>query len=235
MNNNTPAVVFAESEQMRHTGALPRRLSMPPILLTLLLALAASTGAEEASGRDPWEALGQLRAHLASEPIEVDFVQTFIPFGFTNGDQESGTMGLKLPDCIRWDYLDPFPKTYLLCGDTAYAWNPGEQTGRRYEIAEQDRSSLELLRLSTERMRTDYVAELTGESEEGIEIELTPKITNPQVESALLVTTQSLDRLTELSYKDAAGNLTRFEMTEPRQLRAADRFTAPSQITWLED
>ncbi|MEE8367070.1 MAG: hypothetical protein V3S30_02015, partial [Thermoanaerobaculia bacterium] len=60
--------------------------------------LPGMSDAEEAFRRDPWAVLEQLGTHLSSAPIELDFVQTFIPMGFTSGDQESGIMALMLPD-----------------------------------------------------------------------------------------------------------------------------------------
>ena len=137
--------------------------------------------------------------------------------------------------CIRWDYLEPFAKVFLLCGEIAYTWNPGEKTGRRYQTAEQDQATLELIRLSTERLEQDYTATLATSSREAIVIELIPKIENGRITSAKLVTNFALDRLIELSFSDTDGNLTNFEMTNHRALEGTDKFTAPTQLTWLEN
>lgn len=197
--------------------------------------LPGMSDAEEASRRDPWAVLEQLGTYLSSAPIEVEFVQTFIPMGFTSGDQESGIMALMLPDCIRWDYLEPFPKIFLLCDETAYAWNPGEKTGRRYRIAAPDQAGLELLRLSTKHLKERYSAAIERSSENELIINLVPKSPGGEITAAKLMISPAIDRLIELEFRDADGNLTNFEMTNHRALVARGRFTAPSQLTWLEN
>jgi outer membrane lipoprotein-sorting protein len=219
-------------------GLLPTVTRAQFFPLAILLAIALfpnTTRAEEAPKSDPWEILEKLRAHLSAAPIELDFVQTFVPFGFTSGDQESGTMALMLPDCVRWDYLEPFPKVFLLCDETAYAWNPGEKTGRRYQVAAQDQASLDLIRLSSDNLKERYSAttEITAKNERVIA--LIPKIQDGQITTAKIVIASAGDRIIQLEFSDTDGNLTNFEMTNHRALIGQGTFTAPGQLTWLEN
>src|SRR4030095_1478731 len=97
---------------------------------------------------DPWAVLKNVRQSLVEAgPSGASFAQTFIASGFSSGDKESGRIALALPDCMRWDYLSPFPKSFLLCGGTVHAWNEGDQTGRRYRVDRKNEPGLDLLLL----------------------------------------------------------------------------------------
>ena len=95
------------------------------LMLTLLPAGALAND-------NPWDALESLRGGLrAQSPLQADFVQTYTPAGFTDGESEQGRVAISLPQCLRWDYAEPFPKSFTLGGETAWFWNPGEPKGHR--------------------------------------------------------------------------------------------------------
>ncbi len=94
-----------------------------------LLAVFASAGsaaaAEPAAGGDPWLTLERVRASLIEDgPAGAEFVQTYVPAGFSTGEEERGRLALALPDCLRWDYEEPYPKSFLLCGEEAFYLEP---------------------------------------------------------------------------------------------------------------
>ena len=134
--------------------------------VTLCLAglLSAVAGARDDDGApEAWDALERLRSSFeAASPVAVAFSQTYTPAGFSSGDTESGVLSMDLPSCARWDYDDPFPRSYLLCDDIAYSWNPGESSGRRYEISADERRGLDLLRLDVDGLREQYAAGATA-------------------------------------------------------------------------
>src|SRR5688572_24784344 len=102
------------------------------LTLALLGALALPLAA---AANDPWEVLeGARRSLVEAGPTGASFNQTYVPAGFTSGERESGQLAFALPDCLRWDYLDPFPKSFLLCGGVAHQWNPEDGTGQRFEV-----------------------------------------------------------------------------------------------------
>src|SRR5947208_2649286 len=128
-----------------------------PHLLLAALALAALPAfAQEA---DPWTTLKNVRLSLVEAgPTGADFTQTFTAAGFSSGDKESGHLALSLPDCMRWDYTNPFPKSFLLCGGTVHAWNEGDPTGHRYRVDRKNEPGLDLLLLGVDELKSRYQA-----------------------------------------------------------------------------
>jgi len=60
---------------------------------------------------------------------------------YTSGDNtrtESGTLWLKKPGKMRWDYTSPRAKVFLSDGKTAYFYVPGEKQGRKMPIKKLD-------------------------------------------------------------------------------------------------
>ena len=54
-------------------------------------------------------------------------------------------MALHLPDCLRWDYGEPYPKSFILCGNVIHYWNGGETEGHVEEIEAKREPGLDLL------------------------------------------------------------------------------------------
>ncbi len=207
-----------------------RRLPSRGLAAGLGFVLLLPAGARAAP---PWDLLAATRDRLTEGPQIADFTQTFVPAGFAAGETETGTVALALPDLLRWDYRDPFPRTFLVQGDTVFTWNAGETTGRRFPLAGEDAQHLELLRLDVERLRRRYEAATTGDGAAGVEVRLTP----PAGDERLVEVTLTLRRPdllpVGLAYRDIEGNATRFSFAEFRPLDGADVFLPPPAIEWL--
>ena len=203
-------------------------------LFTALALLAPLPAA--AQEVDPWTALKKVRQSLVEAgPTGASFVQTFIAAGFSSGDQESGRIALSLPDCMRWDYLNPFPKSFLLCGGTVHAWNEGDQTGHRYRVDRKNEPGLDLLLLGVDELKERYRA--TAKTVEGgrIEIALSPKEKKlAELTDATLTVDPASQRVVAVSYHDSEGNLTKFEIGGYRDLSREGSFSPPSNIRWVE-
>ena len=181
---------------------------------------------------DPWLVLTNARAALVSaSPLEASFVQTFTPNGFTTGDSEGGRLNLALPDCLRWDYREPFPRSYLLCGDTVHIWNPDEAEGRRIHVDRSQEPGLDLLLLSVETLRSRYSAEARFLGETRIEVSLSPLEPMSTFKKASLEVDRESSRPVAISYQDQDGNVTRFDLSEYQPSDDPERFIAPS-ISW---
>jgi outer membrane lipoprotein-sorting protein len=206
--------------------------------LTLSTALALLTALSAAAQEevDPWTVLKNVRQSLVEAgPTGASFTQTFIATGFSSGDQESGRIALALPDCIRWDYLNPFPKSFLLCGGTVHAWNEGDPTGRRYRVDRKNEPGLDLLLLGVDALKERYQA--TARTVEGgrIEIALSPKEKKlAELKDATLTVDPASRRVVAISYHDSEGNLTKFEITGYQDLSRQGSFSPPSNIRWVE-
>ena len=205
------------------------------LLICLSLAVFAGTPGSIAAQNDPWAVLSGVRQSLVEAgPTEASFTQTYIPAGFSSGEKETGRMSLSLPDCLRWDYQDPYPKSFLLCGGLAHAWNPEDKSGRRYRVDRRNEPGLDLLLLGLDDLRTRYQATMKSVEAGRIEVTLSPKEKMAELADAILTVDPAKQRLVAVAYHDREGNLTRFEIKDYRDLSRRGYFSPPSGIKWEE-
>ncbi len=212
-----------------------KRLSASGWAALQLLAAACPALAQSAGAPDPWTLLGEVRRRLASEgAIATDFVQTYTPNGFTSGEKESGQLALAVPDCLRWDYEEPFPKGFLLCGEIAYQWTPGEPTGRRIQVEARQQAGLDLFLLPVAALQERYLATVEPKGER-IEVELVPKSSTLGLKQARLALDAATLRPRWLAYSDLEGNRSRFDFSAYRTLADRDAFTPPPEVDWRDE
>ncbi len=196
---------------------------------------------EAAPSPDAWDTLRAVRADLAEAgALEATFTQTYVPAGFNSGEKETGKLALALPDCLRWDYQDPYPKSFLLCGGTAFAWNPKDKTGRRYAVDRKTEPGLDLLLLGVDDLKTRYKAAARPLAGARIEVSLSPKSKISPIKDALLIVEPSASggdrRLVQVSYRDSEGNQTRFDLASYREMpRREATFSPPQGIQWEDE
>jgi outer membrane lipoprotein-sorting protein len=199
------------------------------------LRAAAAPASAAASASDPWSWLTRVRRSLVEAgPTTASFSQTYVPAGFTTGEKESGSLSLHLPDCLRWDYQDPYPKGFLLCGEMVQAWNPEDHTGRRYRIDRKNEPGLDLLLLGVDDLKARYNAVTRSSPNGQIEIALSPKGKAGELSDAALAVDPATLRVVQVSYHDREGNLTRFQLADYRPLSRPGQFSAPPGIHWEE-
>ena len=68
--------------------------------------------------------------------LEAQFSETYSGAGMTR--TESGTLLLKKPGMMRWDYDQPHPKLFITDGRTAWFYVPGEHQARRTPVKQLD-------------------------------------------------------------------------------------------------
>ncbi|MDX1383810.1 MAG: outer membrane lipoprotein carrier protein LolA [Thermoanaerobaculia bacterium] len=202
--------------------------------VAVALLLAAGPGA--VAGEDAWQLLDEFRRHLRAEsPLRASFTQTFVPAGFSTGEKESGRMALALPDCLRWDYDEPYAKSFLLCGDVFHYWNPGEDEGHIEEIEAEREPGLDLLLLEVSQLQERYEAELVAGERRMREIRLRPREANDYVAEAALVLDRGLERLLFLRYVDPEGSVTEFAISGWKKGAENGTFNPPEGVEWLEE
>ena len=89
-----------------------------------------------------WSLFGQADIHAIADKVdqrynhmqtlEAQFAETYSGAGMTR--KESGTLALKKPGRMRWDYEEPRPKMFLTDGSTAWFYVPGERQVRRAPV-----------------------------------------------------------------------------------------------------
>lgn len=218
---------------MLRAAQLVRILTTGMALLAILGATLSSAFAAEAV--DPWELLGKLRGNLAATPQQAAFVQEYRPAGFSSGDREGGDLYLAIPECVRWDYREPYPKSFLLCGTEIHTWNPGDRAGRRFTFSDSDEPGLDLLRLRLEELQQRYDAQVEINQQESIVVVLTPLSASFAIAEARLTIDPLATHLLGLSYRDQDGNISRFEISEYQSLPAGEIFEPPAELEWIEE
>jgi outer membrane lipoprotein carrier protein len=93
-----------------------------------------------------WTSLGAQDPHSLADAVDVrynhlhtleaQFTETYSGSGATR--TESGTLLLKKPGRMRWDYTEPRPKMFLADGNTAWFYVPGENQVRRMPVKQLD-------------------------------------------------------------------------------------------------
>jgi outer membrane lipoprotein-sorting protein len=222
-----PAILAATSSTARAAAAPPAAPGAP--------ASPPVTPSPAARANDPWVWLERVRRSLAEAGATgAAFTQTYVPAGFTSGETENGSLSLQLPDCLRWDYREPYPKGFLLCGDLVHAWNPEDHTGRRYRVDRKNEPGLDLLLLGTGELRARYNATTRSLANGQVEIALAPRGRQGTLSDATLAIDPATLRVVGISYHDRQGNLTRFLITGYQRLDRSGQFAAPAGIRWQE-
>src|ERR1039457_5102956 len=99
------------------------------VLLFCLSALLAQTGVHALAAKVDRH-YDQLRT------LEARFTETYSGAGINR--TESGTLLMKKPGRMRWDYDQPRPKLFLTDGHTAWFYVPGEKQVRRTPVKQLD-------------------------------------------------------------------------------------------------
>lgn len=218
---------------MRRDRIVPR-LVFPWLLSATLLSLVPPAAASDDDAA--WRVLSEVRSSLTEAgPIRAEFSQTFIPAGFSTGDVESGTLAIHLPDCLRWDYAEPYPKAFLLCGETAHLWNPEDATGRRYTVDRDREPGLDLVLLGIDQLEERYRVSREEDTDGRVTVHLIPKEATGSITEATMTVDSRTDRLSQLSYTDDEGNVTRFEIGGYEPLAEDGTFSPPGGIEWTEE
>ncbi len=182
---------------------------------------------------DPWKALAEVRAQFAgSGPRAADFEQVYVPAGFTQGEKETGRLALSLPDCLRWDYGPPYPKSFLVCGNLAHYWSELDGVGKRQRILGKEEPGLDLLLLGVEELSKRYRATAEALPLGQVRIHLKPLRPMPSVTEATLTLDRSAAVVSGLEYRDREGNFTRFVISRYSPLPGTELFTPPATISW---
>lgn len=98
------------------------------LLMLLAPAWGASSVSEVARGTD--EHYNQLKT------LKADFKEIYQGPGVSR--TESGTLWLKKPGRMRWDYREPHEKLFLTDAHTAFFYVPGERQARRTPLKNLD-------------------------------------------------------------------------------------------------
>jgi outer membrane lipoprotein carrier protein len=171
------------------------------------------------------------------QTLEAQFSETYSGAGMTR--KESGTLSLKKPGRMRWDYDQPRPKMFLTDGTTAWFYVPGERQVRRAPVKQLDdlRSPLRYLlgktKLEKEFVSLSVATDAKPVNPGDIVLRGIPKGMQERVAQTLVeVTPEGL--ITRIEVEELDGSVTEFRFLQQREnVQLADqhfRFTPPPGV-----
>jgi outer membrane lipoprotein carrier protein len=69
-----------------------------------------------------------------TDDFEASFTQAYSYKAFKRTQRSSGKVAFKKPALMKWEYLEPAPKTFVLSGEKMYAHDPEAKTLTRGEL-----------------------------------------------------------------------------------------------------
>jgi len=171
------------------------------------------------------------------QTLQAQFAETYSGAGITR--KESGTLELKKPGRMRWDYDEPRPKMFLADGSTAWFYVPGERQVRRAPVKQIEdlRSPLRYL-LGKTKLEKEFIGLAIATDAKplnagDIVLRGVPKGMQERVSQTLLeVTPDGL--ITRIVVEELDGSVTEFRFLQQREnVQIADqrfRFTPPPGV-----
>ena len=168
------------------------------------------------------------------QTLEAQFSESYSGAGMMR--TESGTLILKKPGRMRWDYEQPRPKMFLTDGTTAWFYVPGERQVRRTSVKQLDdlRSPLRYL-LGKTKLEKEFVGLTIAENAKPVNpgdivLRGVPKGMQERVSQTLLeVTPDGL--IARIMVEELDGSVTDFRFLQQKEnVQIADqrfRFTPP--------
>ena len=175
------------------------------------------------------------------QSLETEFSETYRGAGITRN--ESGTLWLKRPGKMRWDYREPRPKLFLSDGRTAWFYVPGDQQVRRAAVKKLDdlRSPIRYLLGKTKLEKEFSGLSLAPDAKPldagNVVLRGMPKGMEDRVSQVLLeITPEAFIRA--LTIEEADGSTTQFRFSGQKpNLNLSDsrfRFTPPPGVETVE-
>jgi len=154
------------------------------------------------------------------QTLEAQFAESYSGAGMTR--KESGTLLLKKPGRMRWDYDEPHPKLFLTDGSTAWFYVPGEKRVRRTPVKQIEdlRSPLRYLlgksKLEKEFVGLTIVTDAKPVNGGDIVLRGEPKGIEERVSETLLEVTPD-GMITRIVVEGTDGSVTEFRFLQQKE------------------
>ena len=171
------------------------------------------------------------------QTLEAQFAESYSGAGMTR--KESGTLLLKKPGRMRWDYDEPRPKMFLTDGSTAWFYVPGEKTVRRAPVKQIEdlRSPLRYL-LGKTKLEKEFVGLAIATDAKPVNpgdvvLRGVPKGMQERLSQTLLEVTPD-GMIARIVVEDLDGSVTEFRFLQQKEnVQIADarfKFTPPAGV-----
>jgi outer membrane lipoprotein carrier protein len=192
--------------------------------LILFLLLVAVTSAFPQTPQKPVD-IHQLaeavdKHYNSLNSLETQFSEQYLGGGMSR--VESGTMWIKKPGKMLWQYSTPRPKVFVTDGKTAWFYVPGEKQARRASVKKLDdlRSPLRYLlgrsKLEKEFNALSLAPDQRPINEDGIVLRGIPRGMEDRVSMVLLEVTPE-NRLSRIYIEELDGSQTDFRFKEQKE------------------
>lgn len=218
------------------------RLRLIPALIALLCLGTAVGHAEPPAKTDLHKIAEAVDAHYNSlSTLETGFQEVYRGGGLAR--TESGTMWLKKPGKMRWEYASPRAKLFVTDGKQAWFYVPGERQARRMAIKNLDdlRSPLRYL-LGRTKLEKEFVGLSFAPDKRPVEsgawvLRGIPKAMQDRVASVLLEISPEY-KVTRIYIEELDGSTTEFRFDRQKEnVPAADarfKFVPPAGTEVME-
>jgi outer membrane lipoprotein carrier protein len=184
----------------------------------MAIVLAAAPLAAQADVHAVADKVDQRYNHM--QTLEAQFAESYSGSGITR--KESGTLLLKKPGRMRWDYDEPRRKMFLTDGSTAWFYVPGEKQVRRTPVKQIEdlRSPLRYL-LGKSKLEKEFVGlEIATDAKPvnagNIVLRGQPKGIEERVSETLLEVTPD-GMITRIVVEETDGSVTEFRFLQQKQ------------------
>ncbi|HET8538678.1 MAG TPA: outer membrane lipoprotein carrier protein LolA [Anaeromyxobacter sp.] len=178
----------------------------------LLAALALSLAAAPAAPAAPSAAALAARVqgyYERTRDLEARFAQTYTYAGFGRKQSSSGTLRVKKPGMMRWDYEKPAAKTIAVKGSRLVQWEPEEN--QAYVDDQFDASAMSAA-VTFLLGKGDLAREFDLSVDDLGGLVLRPKAADPRVESIVLTVAED-GAVTATRVVDGSGNVNELRFT----------------------
>ncbi len=152
--------------------------------------------------------------------LQANFTESYRGAGISRS--ESGTLVLKHPGRMRWDYQQPRPKLFLSDGKTAWFYVPGERQARRAPVKKLDdlRSPLRFLlgrtKLEKEFSGLSLARDVQPETPGDMVLRGIPKGMEDRVGQVLLEITPASE-IARIVIQETDGSSTEFRFSDQKE------------------
>ena len=218
-------------------------MKIAPITKVLLLVLLASAAlAAEERKPDVSKLASKVDQHYnALKSMRSQFTESYNGVGTSR--KESGTLWLKQPGKMRWEYAEPRKKLFISDGKTAWFYVPGEQQARRAPVSKIDdiRSPLRFLLGKTKLMKEfrelGFAANITPVNPGDYVLRGSPKEMEDRLSMVVLEVTAE-GRIDRIMLEEVDGAVTDFRFeNEVENVQVADslfKFQPPEGVEVVE-
>lgn len=173
-----------------------------------------------------------------TDDLAADFIQTYTRVALSRTSESRGTVELKKPGMMRWDYDKPYKKHFIADGKTLWIFEPEEEQviiDRTFKTS--NLSSSVAFLWGRGRLDDTFVVKLAGTKGDTTILDMTPKTGATYSKMTLIVETKT-GKVVESILHEASGNTNHFKFNNVRTNVGLDAkrfsFVPPANVEIVE-